>query len=201
MLKEQHHEGDFSHGHWVEINDFHSAHEQSPAHEYASYGFVSTQHHGLPLESTYRRSMPPLYSGPQHPQPLFTAQWPSMLTNPSSQGPPTMPVPAPPLAPVSTFATAHPLPPLTTPASVSAPAPPPAPTTQRRTLTDQDRRRMCQYHEDHPNVKQTEIGGKPTLRANLGVYFTNAGNQRCLESREGQFLRLDLSNKSCDYAH
>jgi hypothetical protein len=28
-------------------------------------------------------------------------------------------------------------------------------------LTDQDRRRMCQYHEDNPTVKQTEIGGTP----------------------------------------
>jgi hypothetical protein len=30
--------------------------------------------------------------------------------------------------------------------------------TPRRTLTDDDRRRMCQYHEDNPTVKQTEIG-------------------------------------------
>jgi hypothetical protein len=31
--------------------------------------------------------------------------------------------------------------------------------TPRRTLTDDDRRRMCEYHESHPGVKQTEIGG------------------------------------------
>ncbi|KXL49797.1 hypothetical protein M433DRAFT_74713 [Acidomyces richmondensis BFW] len=30
--------------------------------------------------------------------------------------------------------------------------------TPRKTLTDQDRRRMCQYAEEHPNSKQTEIG-------------------------------------------
>jgi len=31
--------------------------------------------------------------------------------------------------------------------------------TPRRVLTDDDRRRMCEYHESHPGVKQTEIGG------------------------------------------
>jgi hypothetical protein len=32
--------------------------------------------------------------------------------------------------------------------------------TARRTLTDADRRQMCLYHEENPNVKQTVIGGK-----------------------------------------
>ena len=31
--------------------------------------------------------------------------------------------------------------------------------TPRRVLTDDDRRRMCEYHESHPGVKQTDIGG------------------------------------------
>ena len=31
--------------------------------------------------------------------------------------------------------------------------------TSRKTLTDSDRKRICQYAEDHPNSKQTEIGG------------------------------------------
>lgn len=30
----------------------------------------------------------------------------------------------------------------------------------RKMLTDEDRKRMCRYHLDHPNTKQTEIGGK-----------------------------------------
>lgn len=30
----------------------------------------------------------------------------------------------------------------------------------RRTLTDNDRRRMCIYHQENPSVKQTDIGGK-----------------------------------------
>ena len=35
--------------------------------------------------------------------------------------------------------------------------------TPRRTLTDDDRRRICEYHESHPGVKQTEIGGMSVL--------------------------------------
>jgi len=31
--------------------------------------------------------------------------------------------------------------------------------TPRRTLTGDDRHRMCEYHESHPGVKQTAIGG------------------------------------------
>jgi hypothetical protein len=59
--------------------------------------------------------------------------------------------------------TAHSAPPVAIP-PVTAPlktSKPPTVTTQsqpRKTLTDDDRRRMCQYAEDHPNVKQTDIG-------------------------------------------
>jgi hypothetical protein len=35
--------------------------------------------------------------------------------------------------------------------------------TPRRTLTDDDRRRMCEYHESHPGIKQAEIGGMSVL--------------------------------------
>lgn len=51
------------------------------------------------------------------------------------------------------------------PTSVSMPSSAPSHTshtgsTARRTLTDADRRQMCLYHEENPNVKQTVIGGK-----------------------------------------
>ena len=36
----------------------------------------------------------------------------------------------------------------------------PSPTSRRKTLTDSDRRRICQYYVKHPLVKQKEIGGK-----------------------------------------
>jgi hypothetical protein len=34
----------------------------------------------------------------------------------------------------------------------------------RRTLTDDDRRQMCIYHEENKTAKQTDIGGKHYLR-------------------------------------
>jgi hypothetical protein len=144
-------EGDFSADQWVEIASDHSPH-QSPMHEYNAFGFMSAT--AVPLDSVYARpshatyttAMPTLH-------PLIMPQWPSQITNPSEGGPPTaIPLPRP-LAPVSAMTTPHSAPPAT-------PAPAPAPSTARRTLTDHDRRRMCQYHEDHPTVKQTEIGGK-----------------------------------------
>ena len=152
---------------WADINGYHSPQTPSPAAEFHTYGFVPSVQlqHGLP-HSEFGRPMQALFSGSQGPQPIFTAQWPSMLTNPSSQSlppPPTvMPAPPPPITPVTTFATATSLPPLTTHQTSHTP-------TSRRTLTDQDRRRMCQYHEDNPTVKQTEIGGKslPARRSAL----------------------------------
>ena len=67
-----------------------------------------------------------------------------MLTNPASYPPPpvAIPVTAPPLVKGSTGKV---------PGGTSTP---------RKTLTDSDRRRMCQYHEENPSVKQTEIGGE-----------------------------------------
>ena len=154
ITKDEHYSGDYSNNPWAEMSDYNSPHSQSPAAELHSYGFVpSPTEHGMHLEP-FARPMHSIYSGAQNTQPLFTAQWPSMLTNPSSQPqPPPMAAPPPPIAPVTTFATATPLPPLTTPQPTHH-------TSSRRTLTDQDRRRMCQYHEDNPTVKQTEIGGR-----------------------------------------
>jgi hypothetical protein len=39
-------------------------------------------------------------------------------------------------------------------------------------LTDQDRRRMCQYHEENPSVKQTEIGGMSGTRSFTALRLT-----------------------------
>ena len=149
MVKEHHQEEHYSSHQWVDFAEYHSPHANSPANEYTGFGYMSSSH-GLPLESLYGRPIPPVYSTLQPQQQSVTTQWPSMLTNPSSNPPPQMPT-TPALAPVSTFATTHSLPPLTT----TVPA-----QSARRTLTDQDRRRMCLYHEENPTVKQTEIGGK-----------------------------------------
>ena len=162
-VKDEHHSSDYTNNPWAEMGDYNSPHTQSPATEFHTYGFVpSAQQHGIHAEQYH---MQPMYSNPQAPQALFTAQWPSMLTNPSSQPLPLppMPAPPPPVTPVTTFATATPLPPLSTSHSTHNPSP-------RRTLTDQDRRRMCQYHEDNPTVKQTEIGGESELTPVLTLW-------------------------------
>ncbi|TVY45169.1 Major centromere autoantigen B [Lachnellula subtilissima] len=75
---------------------------------------------------------------PSHPT------WPSMLTNPANYSAPPVAIP-PASAPVVRGSITK------LPAIHTAPTP-------RKTLTDNDRRRMCQYHEENPSVKQTEIG-------------------------------------------
>ena len=55
--------------------------------------------------------------------------------------------------------TSQPGPPLQLAAAANITAAPTQTSTPRRTLTDADRRKMCMFHEENPNVKQTEIGG------------------------------------------
>lgn len=153
MKNEQHqaHDEEYAASQWADVNGYHSPQHQSPVHEFnGAYGYISPAH--LPLEPAYAPAIPPAppYSTHQPMRPLVMPQWPSMLTNPSTGAPPIAPAP-PPLAPVSSIITAHPVPVVTSSTGTS---------TARRTLTDQDRRRMCQYHEDNPTVKQTEIGSE-----------------------------------------
>lgn len=156
VLKHEHHVGSgpdegYGHGQWVGIADYQSPPlHQSPMHEYHGFNFMSTAH--MQMEPSDNRPMSHSYPTQQQLQPLIMPQpqWPSMLTNSSTSAPPTTSH-YPPLAPVTSISGARSVPPVIHP---------PAPTTQRRTLTDQDRRRMCQYHEDNPTVKQTEIGGQ-----------------------------------------
>ncbi|KAI4263623.1 MAG: hypothetical protein L6R42_001232 [Xanthoria sp. 1 TBL-2021] len=153
-----HHADDYG-ATWVHVTDDQPPH-QSPLHDFNHFYMSSPSQ--LHLESIYSRpaatsqtSNPPLY-------PLIVPQWPSQLTNPSLSPPSSQPLssssaPAQiprPILPLSTPVDTIPTP-LSAPA---APTPIPIPQSGRRTLTDQDRRRMCQYHEENPSVKQTEIG-------------------------------------------
>ena len=148
MKLEQNHDDDFPAGQWVEIASDHSPH-QSPLHEYNGFGFLASAH--VPLDSIYTRPNQTTYSSNPPLHPLIMPQWPSQITNPSEGGPPAaIPLPRV-LAPTSA---------ITTPQSAPAASSASASTTARKTLTDQDRRAMCQFHEDHPTVKQTEIGCK-----------------------------------------
>lgn len=129
------------------------SHHGTPAQEYNGFSFASAQ---LPMQPSVFINNGS--SGVQHRplhhqlQPLVMPQWPSMLP---SQGNYNRTYqnqiqPVPPIAAA----------PITTPISANSAR---SGTTPRKTLTDLDRRRMCQYHEEHPNTKQTEIGGMSAL--------------------------------------
>ncbi|OLN93926.1 hypothetical protein CCHL11_03482 [Colletotrichum chlorophyti] len=127
---------------------------QSTIPEYGAFTFMPAVNHGLPSESIGRMPPPPAPVQPiqshqqqshsQLPMLMIPSHptWPSMLTHPNSYS-------APPLgmAPVVAPAPARP--------SRLSTGPQPQ---QRRVLTDDDRRKMCQYAAEHPNVKQTDIG-------------------------------------------
>lgn len=140
---------------WVDINhSYNSSQHQSPIYEHGGFGFpMQPVQMPVPEPSyshTQRISQSP-QSLPPHQQllPLIMPShptWPSMLTNPNNNySAPPVPIPsasAPPIVKASNTKL---------PAIHTNPTP-------RKTLTDNDRRRMCQYHEENPTVKQTEIG-------------------------------------------
>jgi hypothetical protein len=148
---------------WVDINSSYAASQnQSPMYEHGGFGFIQPLNHGLPTEPSFNpqriQHSPPVHTTHQQLLPLIMPShptWPSMLTNPASYSAPPVAIPSvsvPPLAKGN---------PPKLPAIHATPSP-------RKTLTDSDRRRMCQYHEEHPTVKQTEIGGK-AHSSNLSV--------------------------------
>lgn len=151
-----HHDEDFGGGHMIDVHADHSPH-QSPPNEYVDFQFGSTHTH---LEPLYNRPMQSSFSSPQPLHPLVTMpQWPSQITNPSENSPPTTMLSHRPILPLSKTTDAVPKL-AASPASDRKSSH--TTTTSRRTLTDSDRRRMCEYHSENPNVKQTEIGGECT---------------------------------------
>jgi len=164
-MDHEHHAGNdngFGGEGWVDIShSYNSSQHQSPIYEHGGFGFPMQpiQNHGIPTEpsfNTQRVSQPP-HSLPPHQQllPLIMPShptWPSMLTNPANYSAPPVAIP-----PASA--------PLVKGSNTKLPAIHTTP-TPRKTLTDNDRRRMCQYHEENPTVKQTEIGGETELMMN-----------------------------------
>ena len=151
-------------GQWTDGGNVYHSQHHSPVHEYNGFAY-----NPMPMEPMYAAgSMPPPRTTHQALQPLIMPQWPSMLTSQSTYVPPlfpSAPLPAPPVsAPLSA--------PATTGRHTSS--------TPRKTLTDADRRRMCLYAEEHPTVKQTEIGGKSTRnRQTLSTALTVLSYVRC----------------------
>ena len=135
----------------VDVVGEHSQHH-SPSNDYGDYAFAASAHGHI--DSMYNRPVQASFSSPQPLHPLVTMpQWPSQITNPSdSNAPAVIPLHRP-ILPLSK----------TSPINTVSIAPAPgksiqSTSTSRRTLSDSDRRRMCEYHNENPTVKQTEIG-------------------------------------------
>jgi hypothetical protein len=157
---------------WANLSPYNqSPYGNSPM---TDYGFPNYVHHPLPSESLSRMPPPPPQPQyhhqmiqpapsphiPQQPQqshahmghhqlPMLNTNttWPSQLTNPSPSGG-SYSAPPPTITPVSSATT------------VDAPPVPIREEKQRRSLSIEQKRLMCQYHEENPGVKQAEIGAK-----------------------------------------
>lgn len=157
-----HHDQDFGGGYMVDIAEDHSPHHSPPNDYGGDFGFSASTH--VQMDSIYNRPMQPSFSSPQPLHPLVTIpQWPSQITNPSENSSP----PAPILLhrPILPLSKTGPVPTLT-PASAQSKTTQ-STSTSRKTLTDSDRRRMCEYHSENPNIKQTEIGGELGIFSNV----------------------------------
>ncbi|QIW96052.1 hypothetical protein AMS68_001570 [Peltaster fructicola] len=120
------------------------SHHGTPAQEYSGFSFggpPAVIDNGAFAANTQRTIHSQL-------QPLVMPQWPSMLNSQQATYQPMYPAATQSLQsmPIST---------IPTPVSASSSR---SLSTPRKTLTDHDRKRMCQYAEEHPNSKQTEIG-------------------------------------------
>ncbi|KAF2433195.1 hypothetical protein EJ08DRAFT_94085 [Tothia fuscella] len=171
---------------------FHSQH-QSPVQEHNGFGFTP-----LPMEPMYSPVMssmpPPPRTTYQQLQPLITPQWPSMLTSQSQSSYHTPLFPSAPIQPT----------PISTPVSAPATAGRSS-SNPRKTLTDADRRRMCVYAEEHPTVKQTEIGAmfgverstvSKVLRNKEKYLYQDDGSRSPVRKAKGKFPDIEraLSN-------
>lgn len=126
-----------------------------------------SEYHGLsyvPLDSSYGMSISPPYSS--LPLSLPSHQWPSVIAAQSHHYQPDSSLPHVPLPALSQVA------PINTGRKGSIGG-----ATPRRTLTDEDRRQMCLYHEEHKTAKQTDIGGKSCIHSTF--YFPRMSSDFC----------------------
>ncbi|KAF2680343.1 CenpB-DNA-bind-domain-containing protein [Lentithecium fluviatile CBS 122367] len=190
-----HHQDSFEdHSAWAQNNHYDPSQHQSPVQDYNGFNHYAP----LPMEPIFTAGMHPPHQ-PQrtaHPQlqPLIMPQWPSMLTSQSTYVPPIFPSAPVPITPASA-----------TPVSATSTHSGRTSSTPRKTLTDADRRRMCQYHEDHPTVKQTEIGAmfgverstvSKVLRQKEKYLYQDDGSRSPIKRSKGKFPDIEraLSN-------
>lgn len=138
---------------WTSMSPYsQSPYSQSPLTEYNSFGAYVP--HGLPSESMSRMPPPPpqphqmIQPAPMahHQLPMLNTTWPSQLTNPTPSGSYSAP-------PVS-------IPPVSSAPPVDPPRLPAQHEKSRKTLTTEQKRAMCQFHEDNPGTRQADIGAR-----------------------------------------
>ncbi|KAI4726852.1 hypothetical protein E4T49_05353 [Aureobasidium sp. EXF-10728] len=127
---------------WSEQHPYPHSYHGTPAQEYTGFGWGSPP---FPMHSAAFSQSPPLRPTHQQLQPLMMP-WPSMIGSQQTFYPPLLPQ-------TQVGATS---PPTVTP--VSAGSSTRSGPSVRKTLSDDDRRRMCKYAEENPTAKQTEIG-------------------------------------------
>ncbi|KAF2009186.1 CenpB-DNA-bind-domain-containing protein [Aaosphaeria arxii CBS 175.79] len=173
---------------WHDTSVYGHSQHQSSVQDFNALPYNNTSYTPLPMEPIYTTGMhPPRTTHPQL-QPLIMPQWPSMLTSQSTYVPPIFPSAAPvPITPASA-----------TP--VSATSTRSHSSTPRKTLTDADRRRMCLYHEEHPTVKQTEIGAmfgverstvSKVLRQKEKYLYQDDGSRSPIRKSKGKFPDIE----------
>ncbi|KAH0366163.1 hypothetical protein KCU65_g5593, partial [Aureobasidium melanogenum] len=128
---------------WTEQQPYPHSYHGTPAQEYTGFGWGSPP---LPMHSAAFSQSPPLRPTHQQLQPLMMP-WPSMIGSQQTFYPPLLPQ-----TQVGTIS-----PPTVTPVSAGS-STRSGGTSVRKTLSDDDRRRMCKYAEENPTAKQTEIG-------------------------------------------
>ncbi|KAL5427073.1 hypothetical protein PMIN04_001584 [Paraphaeosphaeria minitans] len=190
---------DHEHQHQDSYEDQHAAWAHAshfdPHHQTSVQDFNHFSYGPIPMEPMYTNAMqPPPQHRTAHSQlhPLImpqVTQWPSMMTSQSTYVPPIFPSAPVPITPVSA-----------TPVSATSTHSGRTSSTPRKTLTDADRRRMCQYHEDHPTVKQTEIGAmfgverstvSKVLRQKEKYLYQDDGSRSPLKRSKGKFPDIE----------
>jgi hypothetical protein len=153
--------GGYSNDGWTAISPYsQSPYDGSPLTEYSAFGtYVVQRGHSKSMPRMSPQDSQPQHQQPQHPMmhhsttpmghhqlPILNTTWPSQLTNPSpSSG--------------SFSAPAALIPPLPSiPPTLEAPKLPSQAEKGRKTLTTEQKRAMCQFHEENPGTRQADIG-------------------------------------------
>ncbi|KAG6011631.1 hypothetical protein E4U43_008209 [Claviceps pusilla] len=142
---------------WTTMSSYsQSPYDGSPMNDYIGFGsFVphspprhQHQHHHRHQEQQQQRQPMIPHSAPMghHQLPMLLTTWPSLLTNPNTVSG-SLSAPPLPASPVSRI-----------PPTIEAPKLPSQVEKGRKTLTTEQKRRMCQFHEDHPGTRQADIG-------------------------------------------